>query len=310
MNLPSFALQRAYYLALDENVKVWDTVAYASNFTTGNEDLLETRGTGSDGQLIGDLNDVYKFTLDDTLGVHFTQVTDALTLNTFHRITFDYYIPSEQYVDGIRVRTGAEADGVYDQTVLDEWTSVTINNWAPSADENLLFYAIAGGDDFWDDFWNFSVRVFDTSSKIWNISGGGIQSAGDVFYLKNIIVRTGQPVSVYDVVPPDTDYPYVVLTGQNVIETNFNTDKRLTEIITDVDVVTGYDGSFGGKQQMYEISDQVIGIIRKVPGSYLSLEGFTMLTSTLDSTVAIQEQSETNVLFINRLRFRHKIQEN
>ena len=117
-------------------------------------------------------------------------------------------------------------------------------------------------------------------------------------------------IGVYDVVPPDTDYPYVVLTGQNVIETNFNTDKRITEIVTDVDVVTGYDGSFGGKRQMFEISDQVINIIRQVPGSYLSLQGFTMLTSTLDSTVSIQEQSETNVLFINRLRFRHKIQEN
>lgn len=120
----------------------------------------------------------------------------------------------------------------------------------------------------------------------------------------------GSNVPVFDVVPPDTDYPYVVLTGQNVIETNFNTDKRITEIVTDVDVVTGFDGSFGGKKQMFDISDQVIGIIRKVPGSYLSLQGFTMLTSTLDSTVSIQEQSETNVLFINRLRFRHKIQEN
>ena len=120
----------------------------------------------------------------------------------------------------------------------------------------------------------------------------------------------GTTTPVFDVVPPDTDYPYVVLTGQNVIETNFNIDKRITEIVTDVDVVTGYDGSFGGKRQMFDISDQVINIIRQVPGSYLSLEGFTMLTSTLDSTVSIQEQTDTNVLFINRLRFRHKIQEN
>jgi len=285
MNLPSQALQRAYYLALDQNVKVWDTVAYASNFTTGNEDLLEIRGTGGDGELIGDLKDVYQFTLDDTLGVHLAEATDALTLNVAHRVTFDYYIPSGQSIDGIRVRTGSESDGVYNQTVLDDWTSVTINNWIPFINDNLRFYGIDGSEQ-------------------------SIQADGDVFYLKNIIVRTGQAVSVYDVVPPGTDYPYVVLTGQNVIETNFNTDKRLTEIITDVDVVTGFDGSFGGKGQMYEISDQVINIIRQVPGSYLSLQGFTMLTSTLDSTVSIQEQTDTNVLFINRLRFRHKIQEN
>ena len=128
--------------------------------------------------------------------------------------------------------------------------------------------------------------------------------------LNGNITSGGSNVPVFDVVPPGTDYPYVVLTGQNVVETNFNTDKRITEIVTDVDEVTGFDGSFGGKKQMFDISDQVIGIIRKVPGSYLSLQGFTMLTSTLDSTVSIQEQSETNVLFINRLRFRHKIQEN
>ena len=285
MNLPSLALQRAYFLALNNNVTNWDTVTYASNFTTGNEDLLEIRGTGGDGQLIGDLKDVYEFTLDDTLGVHIAEVTDALTLNVANNVSFDYYIPSGQTVDGLRVRTNNEIDGVYDQTVLNDWTSVTITNWKPTTSDNLRFYALDGSE-------------------------ASITADGDVFYLKNIIVRTGQAVSVFDVVPPDTDYPYVVLTGQNVIETNFNTDKRITEIVTDVDVVTGFDGSFGGKKQMFDISDQVIGIIRKVPGSYLSLQGFTMLTSTLDSTVSIQEQSETNVLFINRLRFRHKIQEN
>ena len=285
MNLPSLALQRAYFLALNNNVTNWDTVTYASNFTTGNEDLLEIRGTGGDGQLIGDLKDVYEFTLDDTLGVHIAEVTDALTLNVANNVSFDYYIPSGQTVDGLRVRTNNEIDGIYNQTVLNDWTSVTITNWTPTSDDNLRFYALDGSE-------------------------ASITADGDVFYLKNIIVRTGDPVSVFDVVPPDTDYPYVVLTGQNVIETNFNTDKRITEIVTDVDVVTGFDGSFGGKKQMFEISDQVINIIRQVPGSYLSLQGFTMLTSTLDSTVAIQEQSETNVLFINRLRFRHKIQEN
>lgn len=117
-------------------------------------------------------------------------------------------------------------------------------------------------------------------------------------------------VPVFDVVPPGTDYPYVVLTGQNVIETNFNSDKRITEIICDVDVVTGYEGSFGGKKLMYEISEDVIELIRRTAGDYVSLEGFTMLTATLDSTVSIQQDTETHVMFINRLRFRHKIQEN
>ena len=120
----------------------------------------------------------------------------------------------------------------------------------------------------------------------------------------------GITTPVFDVVPPDTDYPYVHLAGMNVVESNFNIDKRITDIIMDVDVVTGYDGSFGGKKQAFEISEQLINIIRQSPGSYLSLQGFTMLTATLDSAFVREEQNDTHTLFINRLRFRHKIQEN
>lgn len=118
----------------------------------------------------------------------------------------------------------------------------------------------------------------------------------------------GSAVPVYDMVPPTANYPFIVLGSQNVIESNFNSDKRITEVVFDVDVVTGFEAG-GGKSQAYDISDTVIGLIRKTPGQYLSLSGFVMVTAVLESTVTLQEQSETHILYINKLRFRHLIQE-
>ena len=128
--------------------------------------------------------------------------------------------------------------------------------------------------------------------------------------LNGNITSGGSNVPVFDVVPPDEDYPYIHMVGQNVVESNFNSDKRITDIIMEVDVVTGYDGSFGGKKIMYQISEDVVELIRLTAGNYVSLSGFTMLTATLDSSFSREEESQTHVLFINRLRFRHKIQEN
>ena len=117
----------------------------------------------------------------------------------------------------------------------------------------------------------------------------------------------GSNVPVYDVVPKGADYPYILLGSQLVTETKFNTDTRITDVIFDVDVVTGFEGAFGGKSQAYDISEDVINAIRKTPGTYLSLSGFKMLTATLENSIILQEESETHILYINKLRFRHII---
>ncbi len=127
--------------------------------------------------------------------------------------------------------------------------------------------------------------------------------------LNGQITYSGSNVPVYDVVPPDRTYPYIVLGSLNVLEDSFNNDTRIVTCIFDVDVVTGFDGSFGGKSQGYDISDSVVNAIRKTPGNYLSLSGFQMITAVLESSVMIQQFTETHVLYINKLRFRHKIQD-
>ena len=96
--------------------------------------------------------------------------------------------------------------------------------------------------------------------------------------------------------------------SQNVIEEPTKDDFG-TEVVMDVDVVTGFEGSFGGKSMAYDIADDVVEAIRTRTANYLSLSGFSMVTTTLDSSIALQELTETHILYINKLRFRHKIQQ-
>ena len=117
----------------------------------------------------------------------------------------------------------------------------------------------------------------------------------------------GSNVPVYDVIPQGADYPFILLGSQFVNESNFNTTRQIVDVVMDVDITTGFQGSFGGKSQAYDISDQVVNRIRKTPGTYLSLSGFKILTSTLDSANILQDQDETHILYINKLRFRHII---
>jgi len=119
----------------------------------------------------------------------------------------------------------------------------------------------------------------------------------------------GSNVPVYDIVPKDADYPFIVFVSQNTIE-DVTKDDFGTEIVFELDVVTGFEGSFGGKSQAYDISNDVVQAIRTRTANYLSLSGFTMITTTLDSSLILQEDYENYVLYINKLRFRHKIQEN
>ena len=119
----------------------------------------------------------------------------------------------------------------------------------------------------------------------------------------------GSNVPVYDIVPKDADYPFIVFVSQNTIE-DVTKDDFGTEIVFELDVVTGFEGSFGGKSQAYDISNDVVEAIRTRTANYLSLSGFTMITTTLDSSLILQEDYENYVLYINKLRFRHKIQEN
>lgn len=135
-------------------------------------------------------------------------------------------------------------------------------------------------------------------------------NTGVRFIMRKLVTSTEQSVPVYDNVPTGVPYPYIVLGSQNVVEANVNNGRRITTVVADVDVVTGYDGSFGGKRVAYELSSEVTQLVRKTVGTYLPLDGgFNMLTSVLDSSVSIEQKLPDQTLYINKLRFRHKIEE-
>ena len=139
--------------------------AYASNFTSGNEDMGETGGTGADGQSIADVSDAYKFTQDGSTGIHrAVNPTNTNIVGGNISISFDYYLPSGQTSDRILFRTNNAGDAQVDLTTTDAWTTYS-----------TTFSGIAG-----DQFWFYSAII-----------GQGLSFAGngsDHFYLKNIVV--------------------------------------------------------------------------------------------------------------------------
>ena len=139
--------------------------AYTSDFTSGNEDMGETGGTGADGQSIAGVSDAYKFTQDSSTGIHrAVNPTNTNIVGGDISISFDYYLPSGQTSDRILFRTNNAADAQVDLTSTDAWTTYS-----------TTFSGIAG-----DQFWFYSAIV-----------GQGLSFTGngsDHFYLKNIVV--------------------------------------------------------------------------------------------------------------------------
>jgi len=139
--------------------------AYASDFTSGNEDLLETGGTGADGQSIADVSDAYKFTQDGSTGIHrAANPTNTNIVGGNISISFDYYLPSGQTSNRILFRTNDAGDAQVDLTTTDAWTTYS-TTFSGIAGDSFLFYSA--------------------------IIGQGLSFAGngsDHFYLKNIVV--------------------------------------------------------------------------------------------------------------------------
>ena len=139
--------------------------AYTSDFTSGNEDLLETGGTGADGQSIADVSDAYKFTQDGSTGIHrAANPTNTNIVGGNISISFDYYLPSGQTSNRILFRTNDAGDAQVDLTTTDAWTTYS-TTFSGIAGDSFLFYSAIIGQGL-------------------SFTGNG----SDHFYLKNIVV--------------------------------------------------------------------------------------------------------------------------
>ena len=117
---------------------------------------------------------------------------------------------------------------------------------------------------------------------------------------------------VYDVPvfnrPPNREkYPFILLSNQTAVDISDKTS-YCWECTILVDIVTGFDGDFGGGMQADEIGEEVIGIIRTRAEGYLDLGAeLQVVTTTIDDVSSIDSQSQTHYIYRKLIRFRHII---
>lgn len=141
------------------------TVVYTSDFTSGNEDLTESNGTGTDGKTVAGVSDAYKFELTGGSATHSTAVTGITFIGKEMRVEFDYYIPnSNTSVDGFTVNNDPRGTTYFN--TLNSWTSVSYTGIYSS---NAFTFLARDG--------------FNST----------VNADGDVFYLKNIVITELAP---------------------------------------------------------------------------------------------------------------------
>jgi hypothetical protein len=136
-----------------------DVDTYTSDFSS-TEDLIESNGTGAAAQSVGGVDDAYKLTCDSTISFHSTTTPSFFEVGQVYNVSFKYYIPSGQTIDGIRFIDW----GISNQSTLDEWVTVNETNLT-STRNNIRFFAADG-------------TSITPSTNV----------DGNVFYLKDLII--------------------------------------------------------------------------------------------------------------------------
>jgi hypothetical protein len=188
-----------------------DYNTHTSDFSGGTDGWFANGGT-ADGNIDGisdgttSKDDVLRLTLSGGATNHSVRLNGAIDLGNVHDVSFEYYIPSGQTLDGIKFQTSSGLDGNYQQSVVGTWTSVTISDWSITGGEQFRVYAMDGG----------SITV---------------DADGDVFYLKNIVVTQttaegfvskwyDQSGNGNDAINADASEQPLVVSGGTLVEEN------------------------------------------------------------------------------------------
>lgn len=128
--------------------------------------------------------------------------------------------------------------------------------------------------------------------------------------LQGAITYGGEVVNVYDssAVPNTANKPYILLSTYISTELGEGSKQSYAQEVTLlIDVVTKFPNSMGGKKQCDTISNSVIELIRTRQNGYLTLSGFQIITTLLDSNNTLEELASDGVVVRRLIRFRHKI---
>lgn len=125
---------------------------------------------------------------------------------------------------------------------------------------------------------------------------------------KNITIGFDElEVKIYDRVPDNVEFPYIVLSSMDSIDTGTKSSfEWLTAIL--VDVVTGYEGLEGGKHLADELSNRVIELI--IPERAIGLVemvNYNCISTTVDNIETLETQTDTNYIVRNLIRFNNII---
>lgn len=126
------------------------------------------------------------------------------------------------------------------------------------------------------------------------------------YTLLNGNVNVGGVIPIYDTVPKDPTFPYIHIGDRTA--TDFVTKSSFGEEVTfSLGIVDRFSGSFGSRIKINDALDQVTQIIRARPVS-ISIDGFHVITATLDNVIFLRERTETFTYLRYEVRFRHLIQ--
>jgi len=112
---------------------------------------------------------------------------------------------------------------------------------------------------------------------------------------------------VYDEVPANEEYPYIQI-GDNTFTDYTDKTNVGQEVTQTVWAVDRFEQAFGSRQPVNQVADFIMQTIRERPVA-IELDGFNVITSTLDIANFLKTRTDTHTYFRYEIRFRHLIEQ-
>jgi len=109
-------------------------------------------------------------------------------------------------------------------------------------------------------------------------------------------------------VPAVVTYPYVVIASRTGSDAP-DKDSFGYDATQAVHVIDRYPANNGTETKINDISTLIIGAIRRIKNRIDIGERFNVITSTLDNTITITQQTDTYQYYTHEIRFRHVIEQ-
>lgn len=127
--------------------------------------------------------------------------------------------------------------------------------------------------------------------------------------LSNAILVNGNFVPVYNRVPYNASEPFIKVYSVTSAEDSRNQSSYITECVTNIEVVTAFDGDSGGELQADQIVNSVLQLIRTRSEGYydLSADGFKVITCVSNNVTYIEEDAEDRTYFRAVIEIANKV---